>query len=252
MSCFGKLRFLAIMLVWPIALPLVAAELPSEPRPRDRQITVLVTTLLERQHLSKHPLDDEIAKRTLAQFLKRLDPRKLYFNQSDVDQFLKLESQLDDRLSDHDLTIAYTIFHRFRERVGERAETIEKLLPGKFDFTLKETINQDTSLNQFAENQQEAEDRWRHQIKYDLLTLKPRDPQATATREQVGRRYRQFLQQITHTTTDDLLEMFLSSLTSSFDPHTSYLSPPSYESFQIRMRLNYQGIGAELSNIRDT
>ncbi|MFP6601440.1 MAG: hypothetical protein VB862_02830, partial [Pirellulaceae bacterium] len=68
MSCFCRLRFLAIMLVWPIALPLVAAELPSEPRPRDRQITVLVTTLLESQHLSKHPLDDEIAKRTLAQF----------------------------------------------------------------------------------------------------------------------------------------------------------------------------------------
>ena len=246
MSCFCKLRFLAIMLVWPIALPLLAAELPSEPRPRDRQITVLVTTLLESQHLSKHPLDDEIAKRTLAQFLKRLDPRKLYFNQSDVDQFLKLESQLNDRLSDHDLTIAYTIFHRFRERVGERAETIEKLLTGKFDFTLKETINQDTSLNQFAENQQQAENRWRHQIKYDLLTLDPRDPQAMATREQVGQRYRQFSQQITNTTADDLLEMFLSSLTSSFDPHTSYLSPPSYESFQIRMRLNYQGIGAEL------
>ena len=184
MSCFCKLRFLAIMLVWPIALPLLAAELPSEPRPRDRQITVLVTTLLESQHLSKHPLDDEIAKRTLAQFLKRLDPRKLYFNQSDVDQFLKLESQLNDRLSDHDLTIAYTIFHRFRERVGERAETIEKLLTGKFDFTLKETINQDTSLNQFAENQQQAENRWRHQIKYDLLTLYPRDPFFHATREQ--------------------------------------------------------------------
>ena len=62
----------------------------------------------------------------------------------------------------------------------------------------------------------------------------------------MAKRYRQFAQQIADTTADDLLEIFLSSLASSFDPHTSYLSPPSYESFQIRMRLNYQGIGAEL------
>ena len=246
MSCLYNLRFLLLMLAWLITLPLTAAELPSEPRPRDRQISVLVTTLLESQHLSKQPLDEKIAKRTLDQFLKRLDPRKLYFNQSDMDQFLKLASQLEDRLSDHDLTIAYTIFHRFRARVGERSKTIDRLLSGNFDFTLKETINQDSNLNQFAKNPEEAEDRWRRQIKYDLLTLNSSDPRATATREQVAKRYRQFTQQIGDTTADDLLEMFLSSLASSFDPHTSYLSPPSYESFQIRMRLNYQGIGAEL------
>ena len=70
MSCLYNLRFLLLLLAWLITLPLTAAELPSEPRPRDRQISVLVTTLLESQHLSKHPLDDKIAKRTLDQFLE--------------------------------------------------------------------------------------------------------------------------------------------------------------------------------------
>jgi len=35
--------------------------------------------LMQRDHLSKHALDDEIAQRGLKQFLKLLDPAKLYF-----------------------------------------------------------------------------------------------------------------------------------------------------------------------------
>ena len=140
MARLNNLRLLSLLLAWSLALPLAGAELASEPRPRDRQVAVLVTTLLESQHLSNHPLDEEIAKRTLDQFLKRLDPQKLYFNQSDVDQFLKLAGQLKDRLSNHDLTIAYTIFHRFQQRVLEHSKTIDKLLSDKFNFNLDETI----------------------------------------------------------------------------------------------------------------
>ena len=147
MARLNNLRLLSLLLAWSIVLPLAGAELASEPRPRDRQVAVLVTTLLESQHLSNHPLDEEIAKRALNQFLKRLDPQKLYFNQSDVDEFLKLANQLEDRLSNHDLTIAYTIFHRFQQRVLEHSKTIDTLRSDKFDFNLDEKINQDSSLN---------------------------------------------------------------------------------------------------------
>ncbi len=40
--------------------------------------------------------------------------------------------------------------------------------------------------------------------------------------------------------------MFLTSVTSSFDPHTTYFSPPTLENFQIQMRLKLEGIGAQL------
>jgi carboxyl-terminal processing protease len=47
-------------------------------------------------------------------------------------------------------------------------------------------------------------------------------------------------------TADELLETYLSSLTSSFDPHTSYMSPGTLENFEIGMRLQLDGIGAQL------
>ena len=247
MQISRKRNLLVITIAWLIAFHFcAAAELPRQPRPRDRQIALLVTTMLESQHLSNHPLDDEISRRALHQFLSRLDPRKIYFLQSDVNEFLELETLLDNQLANHDLTAAYTVYHRFQQRVRERTQLIETLLKKEFDFTIQETVNQDLNLNKFPRNATEVEDRWRRQIKYDLLVLNSKDTHAPAARDQLTRRYRQFWQQVDNTTADDLLEIFLSSLASSFDPHTSYLSPPSYESFRIRMRLNYQGIGAEL------
>ena len=40
--------------------------------------------------------------------------------------------------------------------------------------------------------------------------------------------------------------MYLTALTTSYDPHTSYMSPDSLNDFEIQMRLNLEGIGAAL------
>ena len=42
--------------------------------------------------------------------------------------------------------------------------------------------------------------------------------------------------------------MFLSAVTMSFDPHSSYMSPESLENFIIQMRLELDGIGASLES----
>ena len=41
----------------------------------------------------------------------------------------------------------------------------------------------------------------------------------------------------------------LTSLTTSFDPHTTYMSPSTLENFEIMMRLQLDGIGASLQAI---
>ncbi|CAE7550772.1 prc, partial [Symbiodinium sp. CCMP2456] len=48
------------------------------------------------------------------------------------------------------------------------------------------------------------------------------------------------------TSEDELLEIFLTSVTSAYDPHTTYMSPGTLENFNIQMRLNLEGIGAAL------
>ena len=59
------------------------------PGKNDRKVTLIVSSLMKGQHLSRHPLDDEISKRAMKIFTEGFDGRKLYFLQSDIDEFRK-------------------------------------------------------------------------------------------------------------------------------------------------------------------
>src|SRR5436305_6995430 len=92
----------------------------NTPSPNDRTVTRLVSMMMRREHLTKHPLDDEISRRALDLFLKSIDPRKLYLYQSDVDEFNKRRNDLDDMVNGGDVSFSYTLLHRLLPRVHER------------------------------------------------------------------------------------------------------------------------------------
>ena len=217
------------------------------PRPHDRHVTTIVTELLRNQHISKQPLDEQITARGLVSFLETLDPRKMYFNQSDIDEFLQERDSLLERLLEKkDIGLAYTIFSRFLTRVDERARLIEELLDRDFDFTGDEYLVTDPDAAAYPRNADEAQARWRRRIMYDLLVLKGNDTEEEEARDRLRRRYTSFARRMHQTDADELLEMYLTAFTSSYDPHTTYMSPSSLENFRIMMRLNLEGIGAAL------
>lgn len=83
---------------------------PNGPQQADRQVTLAVSALLKREHLGRHPLDDEISERWLKTYLKTLDPFKVYFMQSDIDEFNQHKDDLDDWAKQGDIRFGYTIF----------------------------------------------------------------------------------------------------------------------------------------------
>ncbi len=229
-----------------VFLPLSAFEL-TEPTAKDRRITRVVTLMMERAHLLQHELDDEISNRSITSFIDRLDPMRLYFLKSDIDGFMKKKDTIDDMVSEGDITFAYDVFKTYLDRIDERLPVINELIDADHDFTAKESINTDWDNVSFAESTDEAEDRWRKRIKYNLLVLKGDDETEERSKERLHRRYNSFSNQMHRTDSDELLEMFLNSVMASFDPHTSYMSPTTLENFEIVMRLNLDGIGAGLT-----
>lgn len=227
--------------VWSI----VPADLVA-PRPNDRHVTTVVTSLVGNEHLSKHPLDDEISQRGLGIFLKSLDPMKVYFLQSDIDEFRREENQLDDRLQDKDISFAYKVFERFLTRVDERVRLVNELLKSEFDFTREDYLVTDPDLMAYAQDESQVRERWQRRVKYDLLVLKGDKKEGQEARDKLKRRYDSFAKRMHQTDADELLEMYLTSFTSSYDPHTTYMSPSSLENFRILMSLNLEGIGAAL------
>ena len=229
-----------------VFLPLSAFELTA-PTAKDRRITRVVTLMMERAHLLQHELDDEISNRSITSFIDRLDPMRLYFLKSDIDGFMKKKDTIDDMVSEGDITFAYDVFKTYLDRIDERLPVINELIDADHDFTAKESINTDWDNVSFAESKDEAEDRWRKRIKYNLLVLKGDDETEERSKERLHRRYNSFSNQMHRTDSDELLEMFLNSVMASFDPHTSYMSPTTLENFEIVMRLNLDGIGAGLT-----
>jgi carboxyl-terminal processing protease len=242
----GLLFALIVSCLYPIAW----AD-PVGPGPIDHQITKTVVPLLRTNHLSRHPLDKEIAARWMKMFLKSLDPMKLYFYQSDVDEFKQHQDELVDLINKGDVGFAYVVFQRFLQRVDERVKMVDELLAQPQDFTLDEEMVIDRDELQYPRNPSEARERWRKRIKYDLLVLKTdkddKDKkEGQEAIEKLTKRYHSFAKRTHQTSAEDLLEIYLNSLTTSFDPHTDYLSPSSYEDFNIMMRLELEGIGASL------
>lgn len=222
----------------------------TAPQPSDRQVTLMVTALMRKDHISKHPFDDEISHRGFDIFLKSLDPLKLYFNQSDVDEFAKRRDDLDDMVKKGDISFAYTVHKRYLERVDERLKLIGELLKENHDFTVEEEMVTDPELARYARDEKESRDRWRKRIKFDLLVLKGEKDkiEGQAAVDKLTRRYHSFARRMHQTDAEELLQMYLTSITSSYDPHTTYMSRSTLDNFEIQMRLELEGIGAALQS----
>lgn len=215
----------------------------------DRQIARLVSTLLKRDHLTRHPLDDEISRRAFDLFLKSFDSRKLYFYQSDIDEFARARNDLDDMVAAGDLRFAYSVFHRLLERIEERVATVTQLLAEPFDFEVDETLVTDADRLPYPANAGEARERWRKWLKYEMLVLKADKSNTEDVRQRLLRRYQSFAKRMRQTDTKELLEMFLTAICNGFDPHTSYLAPVSSKNFDIVLGLQLEGIGAQLKSV---
>ncbi len=67
-------------------------------------------------------------------------------------------------------------------------------------------------------------------------------------RKRLHKRYKNIRDTLGKTEPDEVVEMYLTALCLTFDPHSSYMSPRSLKDFQIQMGLNLEGIGAALKS----
>lgn len=256
-----RAAFLSLFAVAALAATGLVAQ--GGPRAEDATTAKLVAQMVEKFHISQQQLNDELSQKTFDKFLSDLDPMKLYFLKSDIDQLSSYRDQLDDLTLKGDTSFAHVVFDLYLKRLEERIDLAQQLIDSEFDFTKDESIVIDAKELPWAASLEEINDRWRKRIKYDVLTLKldasskeagsdaPEDGEATANtieeiRDRLHKRYRNIGLTARQTEDAERLELYLSALTHSFDPHSSYMSANTLEDFRISMELRLEGIGAEL------
>ena len=245
---FQAKRYILLALV--AGLLLLPRQLPAEPKlgKDDPTVARLVCAFLKQGHLSKPEIGDELSKRLFKRFLKDLDPNKLFFLKSDIEEFRKYETELDDHLLAGDLSFPYKVYDRLMKRLAQRQKQVEEFVAAKHDFTVKEYLETDPDTIDHAASEDEVKDRLRKRIKFDLLVQRIADkpvPEAEAKEKVLGR-YRSLFRRWKQADNAELLELFLTALTTCVDPHSTYMSPTTLTDFEIAMRLNLDGIGAVL------
>jgi len=242
------LRPLTLIAILALMAVVVGAQAPV-PTNEDQETARTVVDLLERGHMARPVIDDEIAVKWCNNFLKDLDPQKYYFLKADVEEFKKDAKNLDDQVREGNIDFARRVFERFLKRNDERYQTVLELLKQKFDFNADEYVSDDPDKIDYPVDKKEADERWRKRIKLDLLQLRAdKTDEAEAVRK-LTVRYRDRNRMFHQFDSSELLEVYLSSLTRTFDPHSSYMSAKNLEDMlNQQLHLSLEGIGASLSS----
>ena len=171
---------------------------------------------------------------------------KSYFLASDVEEFKPYEFYLDDLLNASDISFAYVAYKRYLQRLDQVMPIINQQIDTQHDFTIAETIAADAKEIGYAKDLNELTDRWRKTIKLNFLSMRADGKTDVEIREALHKRYRTIYNIKAQTDVDELLELYLTSLTNALDPHTTYMAPQEQDDFNVHLKLELKGIGATL------
>lgn len=271
---FMKKNYKIILLVTALSAILwsfIPSQKKEDPE-KDKLLLDLLTMVLERGHYSPVPIDDNFSKKVYKKYLNNIDPTKRFFIQSDIEEFSKYESSIDDMILNKDLTFFNLTNARLLKRMKESRAIYENILENPFDFTVKEYINVDYDKLPFCESKSDLEDRWRKQLKlsalssitdkqkleedkkkddskYELKSFETLEKEVRENSLKSLNEYFDFVEK--ELDRDDWFAIFLNSIVERFDPHTFYFSPDDKEKFDVSMSGTFQGIGARLQKKND-
>jgi carboxyl-terminal processing protease len=241
------LLLLAALLALLPAFP-ARADLGS-PTLRDKIIAQHVAVYLERVHVRQWKLDDKRSESMFDSYLRALDPQRMYFTAADIESFKSSRYKIDDYIKSGDLDFAFKVGEVFLARVDGCSKRVKKLVEEEQDFTVDEYFEVDRAAAAYASGEKEVADLWRKRVKVLLLEKLVDGKAMKEACEEVAKLYDNFAVRMGKTDGMELLQIFLTAATMTYDPHTTYMSPDTLENFQISMRLELEGIGASLQSI---
>ena len=240
---------LGLALAAPLALLAGSGDiaLPAAPTKDQSTTARMVYGLLSDSRYAYRPraLDDALSREILTEYLKTLDPGKVFLTAQDVAGFDKYATTLDDAIKTGQVDPAWAIFALYRQRVDERISYARKLLKGDFDFSKDERYSYDRKDAPWADSAA-IEALWRQSVKNDWLRLRLAGKPADEIRKTLDKRYANLLTSVQQLKGDEVFQSFMNAYTGSIDPHTDYMNPRSAENFNMQMSNSLEGIGAVL------
>jgi carboxyl-terminal processing protease len=244
----------------------------QDPNPeKDKLLLSLLTYVLEQYHYSPKTIDDNFSKGLYKDYLEALDPSKRYFLQTDIAEFVKYETLLDDQIQNKDLSFFELTYERLQTRMNFCKQIYPEITAKPFDFNIEETLDVDYEKLPYLKDEAALKERWRKQIKFSTLSslvdkqkieedkkskdakyeMKSFEVLEKEARESTKTSLDDYFSFIKDLNKEDYFSVYINSITASFDPHTNYFAPEDKERFDMSMSGKLEGIGARLQKKND-
>lgn len=272
---FKKIKLNKVLLVIPLTSLMFCFSAPQDDNEKMSTIMVSVKNTLTYLHYSPKPINDAYSQDVYKKYFETIDPVKRYFLQSDMDEFSKYRTKLDDYLNQGDLTFFNTTNERLMQRIDDIDKITRDILSKPVNLNEDETLVLEPKLKQYPKNQQELYTEWRKFIKYNILqeietlnakeeaqrkkkdsfqknglkdtvnvkVLTPEQKRIEATSEVKDLLTNSFTR-IKKVKKMDWFSRYMNAYTEVFDPHTNYYSPKDKEDFDTQFSGTVTGIGA--------
>lgn len=212
----------------------------------------VIITILNNNHYSKIKLNDSLSSAILDQYIRSLDGSRSFFLKSDIDGFARFRTTLDDLTQAANVEPAYEIYRLFRQRFDERMAYVTANLVGQeYDFSIDEEYETNRDNAPWSTSVEELNDVWRKNIKNQALGLKLSGKKQEDIAKVLTERYERMIKAMRQFNSEDVFNLYMNSITESYDPHTTYFSPKAADKFKEQMTLSLEGIGARLQNDND-
>lgn len=242
-------------------------------------IAKAVVHQLETRHLSSQRFDDQLSSKAWTHLMDALDPDHILLTQEDLAVLEVKRTQIDDMMRAGDLSLGYDLIALIQQRLRARKVFVETTLAREqpFDFTKDESYEWKRRKAERPLNAEAQQAMWYACLKNEFLALtlsRELDAEEEANKseeekskeaekkgetydmdealkelsihELLLRRYRTVYETFTEMDTETVLQLYLSAVANTYDPHTDYMSPMNFEDFSMGMDLKLHGIGATL------
>ncbi len=274
---FKKFRLNTLLFIAPLITLMFCFNAPQNDDEKMQTIMISVRNTLSYLHYSPKPINDAYSIDVYDKYLEMLDPGKRFFLQSEIDEFSKHKTKLDDYLNKGDLTFYKLTVDKLYARTAEIEKITEDILSKPINFDEKDELILESKLKKFPQNNEELREEWKRYIKYNILQeietlnakeeaqkekkdsvnrlklkdtikleiLTPQQKQVKAT-EEVKDLMASMFKRFQKRKKMNWFSVYMNAYAEVFDPHTNYFSPQDKEDFDVNFAGKVIGIGATI------
>ena len=223
--------------------------------------------VLEQAHFNKVSIDELNSTSFINRFVSKLDKQKLYFTEAEIDEFhLKYSKTINLHFKQGNLLPGFEIYNKYKQKSIARLEWVLEKIKEKPELFQSKIYSVDRDDSQWKISEEVLDNSWIDLINFDFtreivqqidsnvssLALateeKSLENYISEARDNLSKSYSRWIKNIQEFEASDIQEIYLTTLTHMFDPHTVFLNVKEKEKFDQAMNNEFVGIGARLQD----